>query len=147
MPALLTFLVFAFSVVAPSWTYDVTSVPDTVTYFAHAHNYYGSTGLLAHETSAAGVAFTALSIGDIITLDDNRYRVTAIERFTAVSPLLVASEFIGADGTRYGSLELGEHIYGRRGALILQTCYDDSRGRLFVIALPAMERRQWRMIR
>ena len=147
MPTILTFLIFAFSVVAPSWTYDVTSAPNTVTYFAHAHNYYGSTGLLAHETSAAGVAFTALSVGDIITLEDNRYKVTAIERFTAVSPLAVDSVFIGADGRRYGSLELGEHIYNRPGALVLQTCYDNSRGRLFVIAVPAMERRQWRMIR
>jgi hypothetical protein len=136
MPTILTFLIFAFSVVGQSWMYDVSSAPNTVTYFNAPHDYYGSTGLLAHETSAAGVAFTTLSVGDIVTLDDNRYKVTAIERFTAVSPLKVASVFIGADGTRYGSLELGEHIYNRPGALVLQTCYDDSRGRLFVIAYP-----------
>jgi hypothetical protein len=138
MPAILAFLIYAFNIVGQSWTYDVNAAPNTLTYFALANSYYGSIGLLAHEENAED-AFLQLEANDILWLDQQPYVVKYIERFTAVSPLLVASEFIGADGTRYGSLELGEHIYNRPGALVLQTCYDNSRGRLFVIAYPYAE--------
>jgi hypothetical protein len=147
MPALLTFLIYGFSIVGQSWTYDVNSAPNTLTYFALANSYYGSIGLLAHEENAED-AFLQLEVNDVLWLDQQPYKVQFIERFTAVSPLLVASEFIGAEGARYGSLELGAYIYDRPGALVLQTCTDNSKGRLFVIAYPyhaeSIQMIQWR---
>lgn len=143
MPTILTFLMYVFVVVSQSGhgTYWVSSEPNTVTYFQLPNTVYGSIGLTAHEKNVEE-AFSALNVGDVIYLDTQRYRVSQIEQFLALQPLLVSSNFVSLDRMqKFDSLGLGAFIYDRPGALILQTCFDNSRGRLFVIAVPVVEKK------
>jgi len=143
MPTLITFLLFAFTIVS-SGGYNVTANPQAVTYYTNAHALYNSDVLLAHEDKA-GAAFMQLKIGDEIqvTFPDRsrRFLVQDILRYTATDPLNVYSHFIDMSGNVYGSEELGKIIY-TDGRLVLQTCYDNAKGRLFVIAYPKTEKRK-----
>jgi hypothetical protein len=126
----------------------VTWLPEAVTRFGLADR-FGSVGLLAHNT-LAGEGFFRLAPGDPVMLiygDGGlaRFRVTAVERYQALSPLSPYSQFLDLDvpGRQLSSTSLFYYIYDPDGRLILQTCItrdgQDAWGRLFVIAVPEPE--------
>ena len=139
MPTLISFLIYAFSIIPSQGHYAVTTDPQAVTYYTLANQYYGADVLLAHEEKA-GAAFMTLKAGDTIRLTYpdglHRFIVAEIQRYTATAPLSAYSYFIDEAGNSYGSEELGRLIY-TDGRLVLQTCTDGAKGRLFVIAYPA----------
>jgi hypothetical protein len=136
---LLSFLAFAFTVVGQTGTYSVSSQPNTVTLYNLAYTCCNTIGFLAHEKNVED-AFTALSMGDIITLDGTLYEVTKIERYTATSGGSLESGFVNIEtGETWNTYSLGQHIYNNNNALVLQTCYDKGNGRLFIIASPLIE--------
>lgn len=106
----------------------------------------GSTGLLAHNY-LAGTEFSHVQSGQVIYLifGDGalqRYSVTQLVRFQALQPDSPSSNFIDLqDGARLTSQAVFSKMYGRPGALVLQTCIEadgnEAWGRLFVIAEPA----------
>lgn len=104
----------------------------------------GSIGLLAHNY-LAGARFAQLQPGQVIHLlyGDGRietYAVADIYRFQARTPDSPSSEFIDANGGPLDADTLFRLMYGRRGALVFQTCIKSGSnttwGRLFVLALP-----------
>ncbi|GAP06241.1 MAG TPA: sortase [Anaerolinea thermolimosa] len=123
----------------------VSSEPGVVTDFSLART-YGTIGLLAHNT-LAGAAFSQLKTGQslqLITQDGSitLYRITAIEKYRALTPSSPKSDFSPLDspGRRMTATELFNHIYatGDGKRLVLQTCLEangnPSWGRLFIIA-------------
>ena len=134
MPTVIAFLMFTFSIV-PAQGYTVTQDAEAVSYYQLAHMNEGADVLLAHDY-LAGASFFELKPGDFIRVEYpagmRLYRVTEIQRYTATMPKSVHSGFIGADGVTLSSEALVKLLYVSR-RLILQTCYDDSAGRLFVI--------------
>lgn len=140
MPTLISFLVFTFVILPSQGLYSVTDRADAVTFYTLAYGYGGTIPLIAHEDNA-GAAFMQLRTGDIITLDNSkRFSVTEILRYKASAPSSVWSGFVGQDGRRIGSEDLGHFIYDNGRALVLQTCTDKGAGRLwlFVIAEPVI---------
>jgi hypothetical protein len=123
--------------------YFVYAIPGTVTNFNKAQN--GNIGLLAHE-EYTGQAFAQLQKYDIVTLQfknrhSHSYQVSEILRYIATNPYSIASTFINVDtGEVIASIDLGNglYVYGDR-QLILQTCFDETRGRLFIVALPIQD--------
>jgi hypothetical protein len=104
----------------------------------------GSIGLLAHNY-LAGARFAQMKTGQVIYLlyGDGRiepYAVADIYRFQARDPDSPSSQFIDADGTSITADSLFSRMYGRRGALVFQTCIkvgpNTTWGRLFVVAQP-----------
>jgi len=137
MPTIITFLTFAFTVLSSGYGYSVTTDPAAVTFYDIAYSYPSQTiGILAHE-DLAGASFYQLKQGDIITLDYTRqFEVTDVLRYAATDPTSVWSSFVGADGIVIDPATMGQLIYNSGNALVLQTCFDDGRGRFFVIAEP-----------
>ena len=123
----------------------VSTSADMLTQFRTASE-LGSTGLLAHNY-LAGSQFSSLRNGQVIYLvfGNGRtvpYVISEIARFKALKPNSAYSAFENLeDGDDVGASDLFSRIYGRPGALILQTCIRaeglNSWGRLFVVALPA----------
>jgi hypothetical protein len=109
----------------------------------------GSTGVLAHNL-LAGAPFSELQPGQVIYLvyGDGRTSAFVVReslRYQALQSLSVNSTFVDlADGRQLGASELFVSVYGRRGALVLQTCIEaegvSSWGRLFVVASPIQRR-------
>ncbi|MCE1255543.1 MAG: hypothetical protein LWX83_18585, partial [Anaerolineae bacterium] len=130
----------------PAGNLAFVSVSDNVvTQFALASQ-YGSVGLLAHNF-LSGKKFFDLKQGMEITLvygDGNtvRYQIKSVERFRALSPESVNSDFVNMDESgadTLNSTQLFHHIYSAQdNRLVLQTCIAEksssSAGRLFVIA-------------
>ena len=143
MPSIISFLAFMFVVLPSQGLYGVTSKPDAVTYYQLAHINEGADVMLAHEDKA-GAAFAELETGDTIRVgypDRVRlYQVKELQRYTATDPQSVYSYF-KRDGLSFSSIELVALLY-IPDRLILQTCYDNARGRLFVIAEPVMIERK-----
>jgi hypothetical protein len=146
MPTLIAFLSFVFTVIPSQGLYSVTSDPQSVTFYTLAYQVYGTMGMLAHE-DLAGAAFTELQAGDIITLTYpafdkrtglNKVRrlvVTDVLRYRASAPLSEWSGFVDMKtGIGIGSEDLGRVVYNSGHALVLQTCFNQSQGRLFIIA-------------
>ena len=137
MPTLITFLTFIFVILPSQGLYSVTDRADAVTYYQLAHINEGADVILAHE-NLAGAAFAELETGDMIRVgypDGVRlYQVKELQRYTATDPRSVYSYF-KRDGLSFSSVELVALLYVP-DRLILQTCYDNARGRLFVIAEP-----------
>ena len=137
MPYVITFLLYVFTVTASPSVYGVTQDPQAVTYYNLAYTDRGADVILAHE-QLAGVTFSELKPGDLIQVgypDGMRlYQVTELQRYTATDPHSVYSYF-KRDGLSFSSVELVDLLY-IPDRLLLQTCYDNSRGRLFVIAKP-----------
>jgi hypothetical protein len=139
MPYVVTFLAYIYMII-PTPNYSVTQSPEAVSYYSMAQASYQSDVLLAHE-HLAGAAFSELQPGDLVQAgfpDGMRlYQVTEVQRYIATDPFSIYSYFIAENGTSFGSWELGKAIYDGGHGLILQTCFDESKGRLFVIAEPA----------
>jgi len=136
MPTVLMFLMYVFAI-QPSYGYSVTSDPQAVTYYSLANANEGTDVLLAHE-KLAGKTFFELDYGDLIQMDYpsgmQLYKVAEIKTYLALDPFSEWSYFKDNEtGMTYASDELPSIVY-RVGWLTLQTCYDNSRDRLFVIA-------------
>lgn len=122
----------------------VSSDRDLLTQFQQASQ-LGSTGVLAHNF-LAGAQFAAIRPGQVIYLvyGDGRTSTFVVRdalRYQALQPMSAYSAFVDlADGRQLGASELFVSVYGRRGALILQTCIEaegvSTWGRLFVVAEP-----------
>ena len=122
----------------------VSSDRDLLTQFQQASQ-LGSTGVLAHNF-LAGAQFSEIQPGQVIYLvyGDGRTSAFVVRdalRYQALQPMSPYSAFVDlADGRHFGTSELFVNIYGRRGALILQTCIEaegvSTWGRLFVVAEP-----------
>ncbi len=122
----------------------VAALPATVTRFRLAARYYGTLGLLAHNT-LAGAAFFRLREGDVfyVVLGDGRveaYLVTQVLRYRALQPNSPYSPFIDlTTGERLTVAEAFRRTYGAaQGGAVLQTCIARGKlltwGRLFVLA-------------
>lgn len=129
----------------------VSEKANVVTQFNMASQ-YGTLGLLAHNT-LAGAKFAALEVGQYaeIVYGGGRvdyYRITAVERYQALSPLSLTSDFVDAsgDGPRMSATTLFNHVYAPGHRLVLQTCIEaqgnTSWGRLFIIAEPVTDQFQ-----
>lgn len=126
----------------------VSADRDLLTHFDQASQ-LGSTGILAHNF-LAGSRFSEILPGQMIYLiyGDGRtsaYVVREILRYQALQPASTYSEFIDlTNGRQLDTAELFAAIYGRRGALILQTCIEyqglSTWGRLFLVAEPVYRR-------
>ena len=142
MPTLIAFLSFIL-VVVPSNRYSITSNLDEVSYYWLAHVNENADVILAKEELAGG-SFLLLSNGDIIRLEypdvNKRYKVVDVQRYAATMPFSLRSGFVSEDGAVFSSEGLVKYMY-IPGRLILQTCYDNTSGRLFVIAEPILERK------
>ena len=94
----------------------------------------------------AGKRFLSLKAGESITItvdDDTQYRymITAIQKYQAVDPTSLRSDFIDLKGKkRYNTNDLFDRVYTGGHRLVLQTCIEKDGnkewGRLFVIAKP-----------
>lgn len=121
----------------------VSSANNTVTQFYTA-SYYGSIGLLAHNT-LAGSYFFLVDFDDpiYVVFGDGHletYKVVDIRYYQALSPNSPYSSFVNLanpDQT-IGYEQLFYETYGVSGRLVMQTCVEreglDSWGRLFIIA-------------
>lgn len=126
----------------------VSSDRDQLTQFQQASE-LGSTGVLAHNFLAGG-QFANIHPGRIIHLvyGDGRtssFIVRDVMRYQALQPKSSYSAFVDLeDGRQVGASELFIHVYGRPGALVLQTCIEaqglSTWGRLFVVAEPIHRR-------
>jgi len=138
-PLYVAFLAYFYSIVAQSSQFSVSWQAETVTRFEMVGQ--GNVGLLAHE-SLSGAAFEDLTVGDRITLlyADRLafYQVSETPRYLATDPYSLYSQFVAlADGSVHSSAGLYDAIFETfDGRLVLQTCFDGARGRLFVIARP-----------
>jgi sortase (surface protein transpeptidase) len=140
MLIMLSFLSFSFTVLyqPDAMHYYVYAVAGTVTNYSEAKN--GNIGLLAHE-ELAGKTFTQLKQSDIITLrfSDERiekYQVSHVLRYVALEPYNISSPFINMETKEISAaIDLGNSLYVfAKDQLVLQTCYDNAHGRLFVVA-------------
>lgn len=121
----------------------VSSEFNTVTQFFTA-SYYGSIGLLAHNT-LAGSYFFLVDFDDpiYVVYGDGHletYKIIDIRYYQALSPNSPYSSFVNLaypDQT-IGYEQLFYDTYGISGRLVMQTCVEkdgmDSWGRLFIIA-------------
>ncbi len=121
----------------------VSSANNTVTQFYTA-SYYGSIGLLAHNT-LAGSYFFLVDFDDpiYVVYGDGHletYKVIDIRYYQALSPNSPYSSFVNLANPvqTIGYEQLFYETYGVSGRLVMQTCVEkeglDSWGRLFIIA-------------
>jgi hypothetical protein len=137
---------FAFPVVKqPSGNPGYVSTNDgVVTEFSMAKK-YGVTGIVAHNY-LAGANFFSLKIGEVIQVvygDGSilSYEITSIQSYQALSPNSATSQFVDlATSEKISATQLFKRVYMGNKHLTLQTCiqqgFEDSWGRLFVIAEP-----------
>lgn len=141
MPTVLSFLAFTFTILyqPPGAPFYIFPIPKSVTSFANAC--CGNIGLLAH-VEQSGIAFFDLNKNDIITLEysdhEQRYVVIETREYVADNPNSIYSNFQNVEtGEWITSLDLATELYhSKRPQLVLQTCFDGTNGRLFVIAIP-----------
>jgi sortase (surface protein transpeptidase) len=136
MPTLVTFLLVALSIM-PLPSNFATSHDNAVTLFKTAYN-DGTTALIAHN-NLGGRYFGGLDKGDqiVLTYPDRKqvYEVDSILRYEAVT--LWAYRVDVGESHIFSDVEVYNFIYhAHDGRLVLQTCYDGSNGRLFIIAYP-----------
>lgn len=139
MPQFISFLLVVLSVLQSPSNY-ATQHDNAVTLFQNARA-NGTTALIAHNY-LAGRYFGGLDEGDEITLiypDHSQvYEVHDILRYQALS--LFAYRVEVGESHVFTDVELFEFIYhSYDGRLVLQTCYDGSDGRLFIIAYPKVK--------
>ncbi len=124
----------------------VSEQPDVATQFSLGKK-HNTVGLMAHNYLAGG-AFFDLEEGREITLvygdgTSTRYRVREVQRYRAINPDSISTEFIGLQEIApiLTAKDLFDRTYGlEEDLLVFQTCIakdgEDSWGRLFVIAEP-----------
>jgi hypothetical protein len=115
-----------------------------VTEFSMAKK-YGVTGIIAHNYLAGGEFFN-LKIGEEIQViygdgGIKSYKITSIQRYQALSPNSANSQFIDLSSSeKLSAAQLFKRVYMGSHHLTLQTCiqegYEDSWGRIFIIAEP-----------
>jgi hypothetical protein len=122
----------------------VSDQDDTVTQFSSVSP-YGSIGLLAHNY-LSGERFFGLGEGQEVVIlhgegHQERYRIKKIDRYQALTPTSVYSNFIDlADPTQaiITAGELFNRIYTKPDQLVFQTCIEangnPSWGRIFITA-------------
>ncbi len=122
----------------------VSTQPGVVTQFGTT-NVYGTIGLLAHNY-LSGANFFQLSQGDnvYVIYGDGRteqYAVTRIDRFQALSPSDIYSNFINLNepgSATLSSTQVFYQEYGNGNQVVFQTCIeangDSSWGRIFITA-------------
>lgn len=134
--------ILALTVVQQASKYSVSTKSGTVTQFGLAGK-YGSIGLLAHNY-LSGSTFSKLGVGTEIILvygdgSTQKYKVTTIKKYQALSPADTFSNFINLDNpdATISSEDVLDETYGS-GDLVLQTCITKNSvsawGRLFIIA-------------
>ena len=110
----------------------VTDSPETLTLVDA-----GALYVLAHD-HLAGQYIAGLEVGDevVVQLQTGQvaYTVTDIERFVAVDPYNPYGNLIDRDGYELSSTQIYWMLTGDEDRLVMQTCFDNSRGRVFVIA-------------
>jgi hypothetical protein len=130
MPHLLAFLSFIFLIV-PSGKF-APSDPNTIGIYI----YTGTPALIAHE-NLAGSAFDELMIGDYVTIDSRVLEVTDIQRYDMLYWNIDAPadwvNFISQDGNGLTAYQLYDAVYNSGHAYIMQTCYNNGKGRLFIM--------------
>lgn len=139
IPQYVVFLLYAFSVTGAS-NY-ATEKDGAVTLFKNAYS-SGTIALIAHNYKA-GEYFDDLSAGDSIVLiypdrSSKTYIASEFIKYLALQPLSLYSDFVpDQGGARITSTQLYRYIYGADdGRIVLQTCYDGTNGRLFILAYP-----------
>jgi sortase (surface protein transpeptidase) len=139
MPQFLVFLLVALSVIQSPSNY-ATNKDGKITLFKQAQQ-YGTLSFIAHNY-LAGQYFDDLQIGDdilIIYPDYNQeYEVTEFIKYQALDPTNIYSNFrLDKWHKEKTAAELFLELFDTHdGRLVLMTCYDESKGRLFVIAYP-----------
>ena len=128
--------------------YYVSSSKKLVTEFALARK-YNNIGLLAHN-NLAGYVFKDITLGQEIHIlytdgRTDRYTVSAIYRFQALESTDTESRFVDLEtGNILTATEVFTSMYMGAPHITLQTCIaakgDASWGRLFVIAIPVVEK-------
>lgn len=122
----------------------VSTVNGVVTEFSMARK-YGVTGIVAHNYLAGG-NFFSLEIGEVIEVvygdgEILSYEITSIQSYQALSPDSASSQFVDlVTSEKISATQLFKRVYMGSHHLTLQTCiqqgYEDSWGRLFIIAEP-----------
>lgn len=122
----------------------VSTQDNSVTQFRSA-SVYGTIGLLAHNY-LSGKKYFDLREGDDVVIvygsgGQAHYRINRIERFQALSPTSVYSDFINLSDptqTKLTASQVFNQIYTTENQVVFQTCIeangDPSWGRIFVIA-------------
>jgi hypothetical protein len=139
MPQFLVFLLVALSVIQTPSNY-ATQQAEAVTQFSLARD-NGTLALIAHNY-LGGRYFGGLAEGDQITLvyaDHNQdYKVRDILRYDALSPFAFRVEV--GESRIFSDWDVFDFIYhSHDDRLVLQTCYNGTGGRLFIIAYPKDE--------
>lgn len=111
----------------------ITQQPDAVTLIQGE-----ALGLAAHS-HLAGAEFYAIQVGDTVLVSHEngyvRYRIVDVVRFTALEPLNQYGEFVDMYGHTYTSHQVYIMTYGVPDRLVLQTCADGARDRMFWIGV------------
>lgn len=96
---------------------------------------------LLSEEGTTGMYVQGLRIGYTLWYDGIPYEVARMDEYTASSPLSVLSVFENRQtGQILTSAELGRLIYCQHPhRLVIQTCIDGAKGRLFITAYPKEE--------
>ena len=126
----------------------VSEETNTVTQFRLAA-YYGTIGLLAHNTHS-GSKFFHLALGqevDIVYGDGTvrPYVISEIRHLQALNPDSPYTDFVALDhgGARFSSTQVFAKFFQAGDRVVFQTCIDargnPSWGRLFVTATPASD--------
>lgn len=127
------------------YPYYVSQAPGVVTRYGII-NYACPNGrnnniALLSEERTTGMYVVNLKPGYALWYDGIPYEVARVVEYTAFDPLSVLSVFQDRQtGEILSSMELAELIYCQHPhRLIIQTCIDGAKGRLFVIAYPRKE--------
>ncbi len=125
----------------PEYVSEITGVATNFQLAAR----YGNIGLIAHNY-LGGKYFGDLKVGDRLYVFNGRrqrqrYRVSQILRYQALTPRSPRSDFIDLDTRRLHSVsDVFRRIYTGQHHLVLQTCIERGTikewGRLFIIAEP-----------
>jgi hypothetical protein len=145
MPYIITFLLYVFTIVQQPQGNPLYVSPDAGVVTQHSGIYCGGKdipayGFLAHGEQA-GQYFGELQKDDLIAVKFEAkvlyFRVSEVRRYYALDPYKNTSPLknIETGITEMDAYKLGGQIYcnpARR--LVLQTCFDGVKGRMFIIA-------------
>lgn len=142
MPTLISFLIYTFAIMQQPYghNYWVSQEPFIITQYQD-----GTVPRFMAHNDLAGGAFFELQRGDVISVTypgrTDRFIVSRVLKYRTMfeagdDPPASTIGFIGEDGVGLTGFQLYDLINDDNYGLVLQTCYEGSRGRLFVIAYP-----------